>query len=79
MNLTLDIGNTAVKWATFEGRELVDCGVGMPDEWLAKADHTLACASGNLPEDVAGDRREQNSAAVLRAGKVNDFLNAFHP
>ena len=56
MNLTLDIGNTAVKWATFEGRELVDCGVGMPDEWLAKADHTLACASGNLPEDVAVER-----------------------
>ena len=56
MNLTLDIGNTAVKWATFEGRELKDCGVGMPDEWLAKADHTLACASGNLPEDVAVER-----------------------
>ena len=56
MNLTLDIGNTAVKWATFEGRELKDCGVGMPDGWLAKADHTLACASGNLPEDIAVER-----------------------
>ena len=56
MNLTLDIGNTAVKWATFEGRELKDCGVGMPDEWLAKADHTLACASGNLPEGIAVER-----------------------
>jgi len=50
MNLTLDIGNTAVKWAAFEGRELKDCGLGMPDEWLGKADRTLACASGKLPE-----------------------------
>ena len=56
MNLTLDIGNTAVKWATFEGRELKDCGVGMPDGWLAKADHTLACASGNLPKGIAVER-----------------------
>ena len=26
MNLTLDIGNTAVKWATFEGRGLMESG-----------------------------------------------------
>ena len=48
MNLTLDIGNTAVKWATFEGKELKDCGYGMPDELMAKADHILTCASGNI-------------------------------
>lgn len=48
MNLTLDIGNTAVKWATFEGKELKDCGYGMPDDLIAKADHILACASGDM-------------------------------
>lgn len=52
MNLTLDIGNTAVKWATFEGMELTDCGYGLPDGLMAKADRTLACASGELPEGV---------------------------
>lgn len=48
MNLTLDIGNTAVKWATFEGRELTDCGYGMPEELIAKAVHVLASASGDI-------------------------------
>lgn len=56
MNLTLDIGNTAVKWATFEGKELKDCGYGMSDELMAKADYTLACASGELPEGVSVQR-----------------------
>jgi len=46
MNLAIDIGNTAVKWATFEGKALSDNGYGMPDELLARADHVLACASG---------------------------------
>ena len=31
MNLTLDIGNTAVKWATFEGRSLVESGKWHPE------------------------------------------------
>ena len=52
MNLTLDIGNTAVKWATFDGRTLVDSGMGLPEEWLTKADRALACASGELPEGI---------------------------
>ena len=56
MNLTLDIGNTAVKWATFEGKELKDCGYGMSDELMAKADYTLACASGEMPEGVSVQR-----------------------
>lgn len=53
MNLTLDIGNTAVKWATFEGKKLKDCGYGIPTEQMAKATHTLACASGQLAEEVS--------------------------
>jgi type III pantothenate kinase len=56
VNLTLDIGNTAVKWATFEGKELKDCGYGMSDELMAKADYMLACASGELPEGVSVQR-----------------------
>lgn len=56
MNLTLDIGNTAVKWATFEGRELKDWGYGMPDGLMGEADCMLACASGELPEGVAVQR-----------------------
>jgi type III pantothenate kinase len=56
VNLTLDIGNTAVKWATFDGKELKDCGYGMSDELMAKADYTLACASGELPEGVSVQR-----------------------
>jgi len=46
MNLSIDIGNTAVKWAAFEGRTLVEQGYGMPEERLKAADRVLACASG---------------------------------
>ena len=56
MNLTLDIGNTAVKWATFEGKELRDNGYDIPKELMTKADYTLACASGELPEGVSVQR-----------------------
>jgi len=45
-----------MKWATFEGRKLVDCGYGMSDELMAKADYMLACASGELPEGVSVQR-----------------------
>lgn len=66
MNLTLDIGNTAVKWATFEGRSLMDCGHGVPDEFLAKAEHVLMCASGNeLSESLLEKTRQ---AASLQYG-----------
>ena len=45
MNLAIDIGNTAVKWAAFDGDTLVETGYGMPE--LGKANRVLACASGN--------------------------------
>ena len=60
MNLTLDIGNTAVKWATFEGRALVESGVwsiphpalaGTPPcrEGMADAvERGILCASGDM-------------------------------
>lgn len=54
MNLAIDIGNTAVKWATFEGRTLVGHGYGVPDEWISTSAHTLLCASGEVPEALAG-------------------------
>lgn len=51
MNLTIDIGNTAVKWAAFEGTAMVDSGHGMPaDELATRADAVMACASGDATE-----------------------------
>lgn len=47
MNLAIDIGNTAVKWAAFDGKDLVETGYGVPEALLAKADRVLACASGD--------------------------------
>lgn len=57
MNLTVDIGNTAVKWATFEGSSLMENG-----EWKAESggwkaenfEQALACASGTLPKALTG-------------------------
>ena len=55
MNLAIDIGNTAVKWALFEGSTLVETGVG--SEGLAakcqSAGRMLACASGEVPTELA--------------------------
>ena len=55
MNLTLDIGNTAVKWATFEGRTLVESGKWSveSEEWKegckkwGNIDNAMACVSGD--------------------------------
>lgn len=47
MNLTLDIGNTAVKWATFQGRTMTAHGTGLPEAPLADAGSIMACASGD--------------------------------
>lgn len=52
MNLTLDIGNTAVKWAAFEGRTLVEQGRDLPTDKLTEAEAVLACASGAVPDTV---------------------------
>ena len=54
MNLSVDIGNTAVKWAAFEGRTLVEQGYGLPTEMLSAADRVLACASGAVEGDANG-------------------------
>lgn len=47
MNLTIDIGNTATKWASFEGRELTGHGYGLPEGLLREAGNTMVCASGD--------------------------------
>ncbi len=52
MNLTLDIGNTAVKWAAFEGHTLLEQGLDLPTDKLTEAEGVLACASGALPDTV---------------------------
>ena len=55
MNLTFDIGNTAAKWATFEGDTLVasgrleieGCGLeAVSGEWK-DVEHAMLCASGD--------------------------------
>ena len=50
MNLAIDIGNTAVKWAAFEGGTLVEQGYGIPAHKEASA--VLVCASGEVPEEL---------------------------
>ena len=52
MNLTLDIGNTAVKWAAFEEYTLLEQGYDLPTDKLTVAEGVLACASGTLPDTV---------------------------
>ena len=52
MTLAIDIGNTAVKWATFEGDALREHGAGMP-QGTAAHDRALVCASGEVPEALA--------------------------
>ncbi len=47
MNLTIDIGNTATKWASFEGRELTGHGYGLPEGLLREAGSIMVCASGD--------------------------------
>lgn len=49
MNLTIDIGNTRVKWGLFDGDRLVEKGGGLP---LPKADSTVYCATGEMPADL---------------------------
>lgn len=52
MNLAIDIGNTAVKWATFDGDTLTGHGIGLPQA-PATGDRALVCASGEVPEALA--------------------------
>lgn len=52
MNLVLDIGNTAAKWALFEGRTLVESGVwdaecGKVEKWNG-VERAMLCASGDI-------------------------------
>ena len=52
MNLTLDIGNTAIKWAAFKEYTLLEQGYDLPTDKLTVAEGVLACASGTLPDTV---------------------------
>lgn len=55
MNLALDIGNTATKWATFEESEMTGHGYGTPTEQLSAASRALACVSGHYAGGLAID------------------------
>lgn len=55
MQLAIDIGNTAVKWATFEGATLTESGEwnAGSGEWNAgDIDKALVCASGQVPPEL---------------------------
>lgn len=67
MNLTIDIGNTAAKWAAFEGRTLVDHATGMPgDALVAGAGRVMVCASGEAEKEIG------------RIASLNPQLTALH-
>ncbi|MCQ2295823.1 MAG: type III pantothenate kinase [Bacteroidales bacterium] len=50
MNLTLDIGNTMVKWALFEGGCLTRSGRQATLEGVPHAERAMVCASGRVDE-----------------------------
>lgn len=54
MNMAIDIGNTAVKWATFRGADMVASGIRLPDgsgQWPTDGiEQAAICASGNADE-----------------------------
>lgn len=50
MNLTLDIGNTMVKWALFDGGRLTQSGRQATLEGLPHAERAMVCASGRADE-----------------------------
>ena len=88
MNLTLDIGNTAVKWATFEGRTMLEHGYDLPTDKLTEAEAVLACASGTLPDTVyeipllSADtalpiRLDYKTPSTLGADRVADACGAW--
>lgn len=88
MNLAMDIGNTAVKWAAFEGKRLMESGIGIPTELLSRAGHTLACASGKMPEELyaipvlTSDtplpiRLDYKTPATLGADRIADACGAW--
>lgn len=64
MNLTLDIGNTRIKWAAFQESSLLQTGVlsaseKLRDEWAAlQTDYpgaqVLAAVSGRVPDVLSG-------------------------
>ena len=53
MNLTFDIGNTAVKWAAFEGTAMVASGHGAAaDDMVVRAGGVMVCASGDATDTM---------------------------
>ncbi|MBR4774062.1 MAG: type III pantothenate kinase [Bacteroidales bacterium] len=76
MNLAIDIGNTAVKWAAFEGSSMVDQGYGMPEGLLPKADRVLACASGAVANQSLPLLRSDTPLPIHLDYKTPDTLGA---
>ena len=64
MNLAVDIGNTMVKWATYEGTTPTGHGTGLPGPEQLGADRALVCASGALPPELAALPRLEAGMAL---------------
>lgn len=64
VNLTFDIGNTAVKWAAFEERQLVDKGVWVEGSKMLEAERCLACVSGRVPTELMSVPRVHTDMAL---------------
>ena len=65
MNLAVDIGNTTVKWATYEGTTPTGHGTGLPGPEQLGADRALVCASGALPPELAALPRLEAGMALI--------------
>lgn len=71
MNLAIDIGNTAAKWGTFEGRKTLSSGTwtasqgdGVLERLVGAADRVLVSASGQVPEVLATLPRLDSSTSL---------------
>ena len=91
MRLAIDIGNTAVKWAAFEGGELLKSGTARgPGEFAEWTGYTemLACASGDTsqlppsiplltPQTPLPIRLDYKTPQTLGADRVADACGAW--
>jgi type III pantothenate kinase len=81
MNAVIDIGNTAIKWASLEGRQLVARGSAVHrdalDAALAALDAALPCTLGRVVvANVAGERVAERVREIgsSRAGERVEFV-----
>ncbi|MBR1799380.1 MAG: type III pantothenate kinase [Bacteroidales bacterium] len=92
MNLAIDIGNSNIKWALFDGDKKVEQGEGIPPADVLKTDNSMICASGDIPDELKDiPRLDSNTplpitsaydpSAALGADRIADACGAWslHP